>query len=222
MRHSMTQPLRDRPRLAALGPIAVGRGQDDGQGIHHRAGDARLAGIRMAHRRRRQPQRHGRGLLPQEGRAGLERRTAAAAHRERAHQRERAPIHDAEWVCRKHLRSGARHRSTSAGSSCPIPTASPARPRTSSRSARALNRNRPRAARSTTSIRPASTARSRSRRSPDCSARTTPARRAPTTSIRTRLAFSPATRSWCTPVSIRMTGTATAPVSARSRAAPTS
>ena len=93
---------------------------------------------------------------------------------------------------------------------------------TSSRSARAPSRSRPRAARSITSIRPATTARSRSRRSPDCSARTTPARRAPTTSTPIRRACSPATRSWCMPVCTRTTATATAPASARSRAAPTS
>ena len=45
-------------------------------------------------------------VLPQEGRAGVEGRPAAAPHRPRADQRERAPIHHAEHVRGQHLRSG--------------------------------------------------------------------------------------------------------------------
>ena len=117
---------------------------------------------------------------------------------------------DAERIRRKHLRSRARHRVR-----VPLrPVRSRRRRRqsrdTSSPSARAPSRSRPRAARSITSILPATTARSRSRRSPDCWPRTTPARRTPTTSTRTRRASSPATRFWCTPASTRTTATATA------------
>ena len=107
----------------------------------------------MAHRRRRQPQRHGRGVLPQEGRAGLEGRAAAAAHRQRADQRERAAVRDAERVCGQHLRSRSGHRVRGAVRADRSRRRRRQAGAASSRCARAPSRCRPRAGRSITSIR---------------------------------------------------------------------
>ena len=82
--------------------------------LHHRAPNPAFTRIRMAHRRRRQPQRRCRGLLPQERRRRLEGRSPAAAHRQRAYQRERASVHRSERLCRQHLRPRARLPSTNA------------------------------------------------------------------------------------------------------------
>ena len=56
-------------RCSVVAPVrstAHRRRQNHCRRAHHRAADARLARLRVAHRRRRQSQRHGRRLLPQD------------------------------------------------------------------------------------------------------------------------------------------------------------
>ena len=64
------------------------------------------------------------GVLPQEGRAGVEGGAAAAAHRQRAHQRERAAVRRRRTGSPEASSISSRPRTTSADSCCRIRTAS--------------------------------------------------------------------------------------------------
>ena len=94
---------------------------DDGNDIWsvlRRAADALVARVRLEDRRRRQPQRERRGLLPEEGRDHVEERPAAPASAARAVNGGRPPtdnphavqLHRPQHVRRQHPQSRARHR----------------------------------------------------------------------------------------------------------------
>ena len=122
-----TSRLRCAARVAALLTVLVAVWPDaataqsgvTGGPVHRRAADPALAGLRVAHRRRRQPQRDGRGHVPQARRADVAPRPAAVPAPERARHRAAgratAParsttLHGAEHVRGQHPQSRARNR----------------------------------------------------------------------------------------------------------------